>query len=80
MMPIPVTPSLSVTASVDRRGPPSMPRAELGIHGLNRWAVKSREKSEKRAVHAAGNGPSANRKCWQRIELGIHGLKSWGRN
>src|SRR5208337_2260634 len=28
------------TTSVDRRGPPSMPRAELGIHGLNRWTVK----------------------------------------
>jgi len=27
--------SLSTT-SVDRRGPPPMPRAELGIHGLNR--------------------------------------------
>ena len=36
MMPIPVTPSPSVTTSVDRRGPTSMPRAELGIHGLNR--------------------------------------------
>ncbi len=36
MMPSRGTPSLSVTTSVDRRGPPSMPRAELGIHGLNR--------------------------------------------
>ncbi|MGA7501380.1 MAG: hypothetical protein WBX00_32000 [Isosphaeraceae bacterium] len=27
--------SLSTT-SVNRRGPPSMPRAELGIHGLNK--------------------------------------------
>jgi hypothetical protein len=26
----------SSTTSVDRRGRPSMPRAELGIHGLNR--------------------------------------------
>ena len=40
MMPSPVTPSLSVTTSVDRQGPPSLPRAELGIHGLNRWPVK----------------------------------------
>ena len=29
---------------------------ELGIRGLNRWAVKSLEKSEKRGVHTAGNG------------------------
>ena len=33
---------------------------------------------EKRGVQAARNGPSEDRKCWQRIELGIHGLKSWG--
>ncbi len=31
-------------------------------------------------VQAARNGPSEDRKCWQRVELGIHGLKSWGRN
>ena len=35
---------------------------------------------EKRGVHAARNGPSADGKYWQRIELGIHGRKSWGRN
>ena len=35
---------------------------------------------EKRGVHAARNGPSEDRKCWQRFELRIHGLKSWGRN
>jgi len=35
---------------------------------------------EKRRVHAARNGSSANRKYWQRFELGIHGVKSWGRN
>ena len=35
---------------------------------------------EKRGVHAARNGPSEDRKCWQSFELGIHGLKSWGRN
>jgi len=39
--------SLSTT-SVNRRGPPSMPRAELGNHCLNRWPVKW-----KRGVHAA---------------------------
>jgi len=27
------------TTSVNRRGPPSMPRAEPGLHGLNRWTV-----------------------------------------
>ena len=32
------------------------------------------EKSEKRGVQAARNGPSEDNKCWQRIELGIHGL------
>ena len=31
--------SLSTT-SVNRRGPPSLPRAEPGLHGLNRWTVK----------------------------------------
>jgi len=35
-----------------------MPRAELGIHGLNRWAANCLEKSEKRGVQAARNGPS----------------------
>jgi len=35
------------------------------------------EKSEKRGVQAARNGPSADRKCWQRVELGIHGLNRW---
>jgi len=28
------------TTSVNHRGPPSLPRAELGVHGLNRWTVK----------------------------------------
>src|SRR5271166_4898590 len=32
---------------------------------------------EIRGVHAAGNGPSSDRKCWQRLELGIHGLNRW---
>src|SRR5271157_5229126 len=31
----------------------------------------------KRGVHAARNGPSADRKCWQRARLGIHGLNRW---
>jgi len=29
---------------------------------------------EKRGVHAAGNAPSEDRKCWQGVELCIHGL------
>ena len=28
------------TIAVNRRGPPPWPRAELEIHGLNRWPVK----------------------------------------
>ena len=32
---------------------------------------------EIRGVHAAGNGPSSDRKWWQRLELGIHGLNRW---
>jgi hypothetical protein len=35
---------------------------------------------EKRGVHAAGNAPSEDRKCWQGVELCIHGLRSWGCN
>src|SRR5208337_4252503 len=43
-------------------------------------AATGLEKSEKRGVQAARNGPSEGTKCWQRVELGIHGLRSWGRN
>ncbi len=32
---------------------------------------------EIRGVHAAGNGPSSDRKYWQRLELEIHGLNRW---
>ncbi len=32
---------------------------------------------EIRGFHAAGNGPSSDRKCWQRLELGIHYLNRW---
>ena len=46
------------TISVNRQGPPSMPRAELGIHGLKARAATGLEKSEKRGVQAARNGPS----------------------
>ena len=51
-------------------------RVELGIHGLRAGAATGLEKSEKRGVQAARNGPSEDRKCWQRVELGIHGLRA----
>src|SRR5271157_1784014 len=65
---------------VNCRGPLSMPRAELGIHGLNRWAVNCLEMSRKRGVQAARNAPSEDGKCWQRFELGIHNLNRWTAN
>ena len=40
------------------------------------WSPPQSFKSKKRRVQVAGNGPSADRKCWQRVELGIHGLKA----
>jgi hypothetical protein len=71
--------SLSTT-SVNRQVPPSMLRAEPGIDGLRAGAATGIEKSEKRGVQAARNGPSVDRKCWQRVELGIHGLNRWAVN
>src|SRR5208337_1171091 len=65
------------TTSVNRRGPPWMPRAEPGVHGLNRCPVKSPEKSEKRGVHAARNAPSEDSKCWRSVELSIQSLNRW---
>ena len=41
---------------------------------LKAGAATGLEKSEKRGVQAARNGPSEDGKWWQRIELGIHGL------
>ena len=38
------------TTSVNRRGPPSLPRAEPGLHGLNRWTVKCRDLLRKRGI------------------------------
>jgi len=51
-----------------------MSRAELGVHGLNRWTVKCLDLSRKRGVQAAGNAPSEDRKYWQGVELGVPGL------
>ncbi len=62
---------------MNRRGPPPLPRAEMGIHGLKQMDRKMLRNVEIRGVHAAGNGPSSDRKCWQRLELGIHGLNRW---
>ena len=53
-------------------------RADLpAIHGLKAGAGKSLEKSEKRAVQAARNGPSEDRQYWQRVEPDIHSLNRW---
>jgi hypothetical protein len=41
---------------------------------LKAGAATCLEKSEKRGVQAARNGPSEDKKWWQRIELGIQGL------
>src|SRR5208337_2991533 len=38
------------TIAVNHRGPPPLPRAELGIYGLNRWTVKCLELSRKRGI------------------------------
>src|SRR5208283_5151590 len=40
----------SSTIVVNRRSPPSLPRAELGTHGLNRWTVKCLDLSRKRGI------------------------------
>jgi len=57
---------------------PVAARADLSaIHGLKAGAGKSLEKSEKRAVQAARNGPSEDSKCWQRVEPDIHSLNRW---
>jgi hypothetical protein len=57
----------------DRWGAPSMPRAELGIHGLKPGAATGLEKSEKRGVQTARNAPSEVRKghplCGTKVSL-----------
>src|SRR5208282_5483176 len=58
------------TIAVNRRGPPPLPRAELGIHGLNRWTVNCMEMYEKRGVQAARNGPSPS-PCVARPEMSM---------
>jgi len=54
-----------IGTSDEARSTTSMPRAELGIHGLNRWAVNCLEMSRKRGVHAASNA----RKVLGAVEL-----------
>src|SRR5271166_2114393 len=51
-----------------------------GYPWTEQMARKMLRNVEKRGVHTAGNAPSEDRKCWQRLELGIHGPRSWGRN
>src|SRR5208337_5078219 len=58
------------TIAVNHRGPPPLPRAELGIHGLNRWTVNCMEMYEKRGVQAARNGPSPS-PCVARPEMSM---------
>ena len=83
---IPIAEALKSTTSrtggkpnVIARGPepcsPGISRARSRI-GPGSLATVSRN-VEIRGVHAAGNGPSSDRKCWQRLELGIHGLNRW---
>jgi hypothetical protein len=61
-------------------GSAGLPRAELGINGLKARAASGLEKSEKRGVQAARNGPSEDGKCLQRVERRIHGLNRWAVN
>src|SRR5271166_2352517 len=64
---------------------PETVRARTGsIGSASSWVSMARkagaatglEKSEKRGVQAARNGPSEDGKWWQRVELGIHGLRA----
>src|SRR5271157_5044273 len=50
-----------------------------GYRWTEQMSRKMSRNVEKRGVHAAGNAPSEDRKCWQGVELCIHGLRSWGR-
>jgi hypothetical protein len=61
---------------VDRWGPPSMPR-RAGYPWTEQMARKMLRNVEKPGVHTAGNAPSEDGKCWQRVELSIHGLNRW---
>ena len=44
--------------SLNRQSPPSIPRAELGIHRTEQMSRKMLRNVEKRGVHTARNGPS----------------------
>ena len=55
-------------------------RRRAGSPWPEQMARKMLRNVEKRGVHAAGNAPSEDRKCWQGVELCIHGLRSWGCN
>src|SRR5208337_2159190 len=62
----------------DARLPARLPAFTPGFH-VGKYPG-GRSRSEKRGVQADRNGPSEDRKCWQRVELGIHGLHRWAVN
>src|SRR5271157_4534709 len=43
----------------------------VGYPWTEQMSRKMLRNVEKRGVHAVGNAPSEDRKCWQRVELGI---------
>src|SRR5271157_2531895 len=62
--------ALALVVPAFSRGPPPLPRAELDIHGLNRWTVHCLEMSRKRGVQTAGNGTSPS-PCVARPEMSM---------
>ena len=60
------------TIAVNRRGPPSMRRAELGIHGLNRWTAKCLENAEFKLTKR----PERGQKYWQCLGSALRTYRS----
>ena len=76
-------PSSGTAARTPHASGPDAPRSSgsavdaarrAGYPWPEQMARKMLRNVEKRGVQAARNGPSEDRKCWQRVELGIHGL------
>src|SRR5271157_1488796 len=65
------------TMAVNRRGPPPFAARRAGYPWTEQMDRKMLRNVEIRGVHAAENGPSSDRKYWQRLELGIRGLNRW---